>query len=156
MWRFLSVVVAGLALLGASVYSLATPGGRAAMYGLVATAPQPSAPAPLTASVEGTVTLDGHPLPFGMVHLVGQDGRVQVAPIHQGKFRLPQAPVGEAHVAIEAPPVLPIHPGDGPLRMMHLPRKYRDPRVSGLTGNLVEGMQSVSLDLRTETEPDGE
>jgi hypothetical protein len=154
MWRFLSVVVAGLALMGTAFYSLATPGGREAMYGLVAPAPQPSAPVLMKASVHGTVTLDGHPLMCGMVQVVAEDGQPFMAPIHKGKFFLPLAPEGRVHVGVQAPPVLPCLLEGGPMQLLRFPKKYLDPHTSGLTGNLVEGVQSVSLDLRTET--DGE
>lgn len=105
----------------------------------------------LDASINGTVMLDGEPLIHGMVQVFDESGRVYPAPIQDGEFSLPAAPVGKVRVAVQAPPVMPVHPQDGPPKLLTFPPKYLHPRTSGLVGEMVTGAQDITLDLKSQS-----
>ncbi len=107
------------------------------------------------ASIQGRVTLDGQPLPFGMVHLHVERGPILHAHIHQGQFEVPHIPAGKVRVAVHAPPMvpfgLPSKENPAPPRMTQFPSKYLQPETSGLRGDLREGAQEVTLSLKSES-----
>ena len=64
----------------------------------------------MTGTVNGTVTLDGHPLQEGTVRFVPVDGKspTAFAPVADGKFTA-SVPLGEMRVEFSAPKVIGRH-----------------------------------------------
>ncbi len=121
-----------------------------------------------TASVSGTVTLNGAPLQGGgTVTFQGQDRGASGVINPDGTFTIPNAPVGEVQVAVvadrgtaagvtEAPPPDPAQMQAPrtlaptllrPPAFGNVPMKYSDPSTSGLTCKVEKGEQTIDLTL---------
>lgn len=119
---------------------------------------------PETASLTGTVTLDGNPVAQAGVMFTGPAGGVPVSAVtdDQGQFRL-EAPVGTNSVAVSktkqagaGPGAKPagdddmLMPAGGAQRAEPewvVPKKYADTRNSGLKVDVKRGMAPVKLEL---------
>jgi hypothetical protein len=108
--------------------------------------------------VSGTVTYKGKEVQTGRVSFLGKDGAAESAPIIKGKYKVPNAPLGEVQVgvagstAVASAPDMKMHPpthakvaaqrvGKGgapvstsPTPSAQIPPSYLDPRSSGLQG----------------------
>jgi hypothetical protein len=103
--------------------------------------------------VSGTVTLDGKPLPGGMVTFVADNGQAEAARIGEdGKYTVTNIPVGLARVTVVTqPPVRMYENGKAfePLgKYVPIPERYRDPETSGLTFDVKRGPQDFDLPLQ--------
>jgi hypothetical protein len=95
------------------------------------------------AVVEGEVTVDGVPLPYGMLLLESPDRRLS-APVRDGRFELRLAPVGPVRFTLYTP--TPTSSDDGPRRPVRLyPHRSRPGETAVLAGELREGRQFVGL-----------
>jgi hypothetical protein len=117
-----------------------------------------------TVSITGTVTLDGQPVDGASVAFIGNGGaRLATAQTDStGKFTL-NAATGKNTVTVAkgAPPVNApaasdepmLMPTEGELAKMppppppSFPAKYGDPKTSGLSFDIQEGMSSIDLAL---------
>lgn len=110
------------------------------------------------APLSGTVTLDGLPLKAGMVVVHGEGGRVTSTSIEaDGKYRIPDAPVGKVKLAVITLPagqaVLPpdtkavaVKPPVG-LEYVAIPSRYHEVSTSG-QATTVEAGQENRFDIR--------
>jgi hypothetical protein len=88
-----------------------------------------------TATVEGKVTLDGKPLAAGKVSFHPKAGKAVVADLNKdGTYTAKKVPIGEVRISIKAKGV---------------PKKYADPKTSGLTVEVKEGKQVFDIALAT-------
>jgi hypothetical protein len=95
-------------------------------------------PEPKGVEVSGRVTLDGKPLPAGVLTFTSKDGKTTVATkIVDGKYET-RLPEGEYGVGI-APP----KDKKGPV----IPAKYGDPKTSGIIYTVKAGKQAFDLNL---------
>jgi len=123
--------------------------------------------APPTASVSGTVTFKGQPLPSGTVLFHGADGRVEHSLIDgEGKYTVVNAPLGQVRITVQAhaaaPPGLPSKGGKPPAapaelatsgketrdgKFVAIPPRYLDPDRSRLTCTVSAGPQTHTIEL---------
>lgn len=96
--------------------------------------------------VSGTVTVDGRPLDYGIVNLVGSGGAAS-APILDGRFEAGGVPLGSVKIAVRAlpRPVVATPAGDGTRPFAPLPTRYMSPDDSGLALEVKPGAQRHDL-----------
>jgi hypothetical protein len=118
-----------------------------------------------TATVTGTVTYQGKPLPAGKVSFFGLDGQVASGLIGEdGSYEITNVPLGLVKVAVSTP--LPPPPeiikaakegkrrfGKGnPITVdsntVSIPAKYSEPAKSGLSLTVTEGSQPYVIELK--------
>ena len=108
------------------------------------------------ATIEGTVTLDGKPLPQGSVHftspLTGESAYVNLEPGGTYSVTFPETDVGEAYeVSVRKPEIEEddAHARVAPVKMdVKIPPKYTDRTTSGLTYEVQEeGTQTFDIEL---------
>jgi hypothetical protein len=121
-------------------------------------------PSPETATVTGTVTYRGAPLKSGEITVLHESGASRSAVIgSDGRFQIENAPTGEVSVGVtatvqeevkaaavaaspdgdrvpDAPPVL--------VERSLVPKKYNDPKSSGLKYTLKAGSQVIEVPLK--------
>jgi hypothetical protein len=120
-----------------------------------------------TAPVSGTVTLNGAPLTGGgTVTFQGSGGGASGVINPDGTYTIPNAPVGEVHVAVvpgrgpaagvtitpppdvsEMKPPQALAPAWTPPAAVSIPLKYADPNTSGLTYTVTRGEQTIDVTL---------
>jgi hypothetical protein len=107
-------------------------------------------------TVSGTVTLDGQPLPSGLIRFVPVDGQTPTADatITDGEFSA-EVPIGEKQVSISAPKVVGKRPAyQAPNSPMIdiveelLPARYNV--KSELTLSVTGGRQDAPFDLKSD------
>jgi Carboxypeptidase regulatory-like domain len=92
------------------------------------------------ASVEGTITLDGKPLPGARVFFHQKDGQFIGAKTNDdGKFRVKGVPTGTYKVTVEL-----LKDGKS-----LLPRRYADEGASELQVEIKKGVDTLDFDLRS-------
>jgi hypothetical protein len=99
------------------------------------------------ASISGTVTFNGSPLPAGTVGLESASGPVSTAiPIGPGgTFSSDRAPLGKNFITVDTSS---IHFGN-PSAFVPIPEKYNNSRTSGLTVDVKPGANE-NIDLKLE------
>jgi len=126
-----------------------------------------------TGVVTGKVTYQNQPLTSGAVIFHGTDGRVDSGAIDsEGRYTIPQAPIGPARVTVQVGQSGPVprvsgpgrtaaakHPGDAKAgthpskagapqgKPLVIPPKYQDPTQSGLTWTVTGGNQTYDIKL---------
>jgi hypothetical protein len=117
------------------------------------------------ATVSGTVSYKGKPLPAGKVSFWGPNDQVASALIGEdGSYEATDVPVGLVKVAVSTPPPPPPEIekaakegkrrfGKGKLitaavNIIVIPVKYSDPAKSGLSLTVTEGSQPFSIELK--------
>jgi hypothetical protein len=98
------------------------------------------------ASVSGTVTLDGQPLPAGTITFKSQERPITAAvKIREaGAYATNRAPIGKSVVTIDT---TSIQVGNPPM-YVRIPEKYRDPRTSGFNVEIQPGAnENVNFSL---------
>jgi len=118
---------------------------------------------PSHGTITGMVTLNGQPLSDGQVSFLAQDGTIVTSMIDSnGKYRIPQFPVGLAKVTVY-PPMDMAAIGDtiknqgkdkGPPRLTapptpksDIPSRYADPQTSNLTVDVRRGEMTFDIPL---------
>jgi len=123
---------------------------------------------PPTATLSGTVSFKGQPLPSGTILFHAPDGRVEHSLItEEGHYMIDNAPLGAVRITVQAhapapsgipsrgkppsvalpePPRQAKDPSDG--KFIHNPAKYLDPAKSGLTYMVLAGEQTHDIELR--------
>jgi hypothetical protein len=117
-----------------------------------------------TVPVHGVVLLDGQPLDQAAVAFIGKGGArlASASTDSAGKFSL-NASLGKNQVTVskDAPAAAVADTGDGlmptdaefaklpPPPKAGVPAKYADPKTSGLTINVVDGMEQIELSLNS-------
>jgi hypothetical protein len=102
--------------------------------------------------VSGTVTLNGKPLPGGMVTFVADNGQAEAARIGEdGKYTISNVPAGPARITVVTQQPVRMQ-GNGkafePLgKYVPIPERYRDPEMSGLKLDVKRGSQECDLPL---------
>jgi len=116
-------------------------------------------------SVEGRVTFKGKPLGTGLVVFVGTDGHATLPAAVQpdGSFRIPKVPIGVMRVSFDNPPPpnLPAAAVKGvsedpeitvlreqAKRFVATPARYKDPASSGLSFEIIAGVNTCDLELQ--------
>lgn len=131
------------------------PFGRALLLSCALTALAVCGCSPATTDVSGTVTYQGKPLPAGSVTLVDSSGAVHQAQIQaDGKFTVPNVPVGSVRVAVSTPkanrgkpsPFGGEPPPPPPAGTPELPMELANPDTSGLTGTVTAG-QPLNINI---------
>lgn len=105
---------------------------------------------PKMVPVAGTVTIDGQPLSFGQIQVLPTGWRPASSPIgSDGRFMLTTTvsgdgcPIGTHTVVILASESI------GPEAMKwHTPKKYADPKASGLTATITGPMDNLKIELK--------
>jgi hypothetical protein len=119
-----------------------------------------------TGAVKGKITYKGVPLTGGTVSFYAADASIYTTLIAaDGSYSLKDVPVGEMRVAVETeslnkakPKVLPKEkapadpskPDDKPatvIAYVKIPKKYSDPKTSGLTCKIKKGNQTFDIAL---------
>lgn len=108
-------------------------------------------------SVSGKVTLDGKPVPAGVVNFVSAGGFAASSTIKDGAFSISRSqygsgiPLGDYMVAIESPPPPDPLAKSSPAATItvQIPRKYRDPATSGLTAKVEKTTKPVEFTLQS-------
>ncbi|HUG70343.1 MAG TPA: carboxypeptidase regulatory-like domain-containing protein [Pirellulaceae bacterium] len=113
-----------------------------------------------TGTVSGTVTLDGEPVESGQVDFVSSEGFAATGSITNGQFTLDASlPVGKYSVGV-GPPALTEAPGeeggDAAVPESPVPASYHTPGTSGLSEDIQEGENSVTIKLTTSGSPAGD
>lgn len=108
-------------------------------------------------TVSGTVTLDGEPVESGEVNFVSSEGFAATGSITNGQFTLDAPlPVGKYSVAV-GPPALTAAPGEeggnAAIPESPVPASYRTPGMSGLSQDIQEGANSVTIELTKDGPP---
>lgn len=106
------------------------------------------------ASVSGTITYQGKPLPTGAVTFSGgENGSVTVSsPISNGKYSMSEVPVGPVKISVTTPPPSPPPPpgtpaAAPPTETIPIPQKYAIADQSGLTYTVKSGTQTHDINL---------
>jgi hypothetical protein len=105
------------------------------------------------ATVSGTVTYKGEPLPAGMIAFLGKDNQVASGSIESnGHYSVRGVPVGPVKISISPPPT-PLQDSPPPegmptVKTFSIPDNYKDPETSGLTLTVKPGSQEHPIDLK--------
>jgi hypothetical protein len=117
------------------------------------------------ATVSGTVTYKGKPLPAGKVSFWGPNDQIASALIAEdGSYEATDVPLGLVKIAVSTPPPPPPEIekaaregkrrfGKGklltaPINTIVIPEKYSSPAKSGLSLTVTEGSQPFSIELK--------
>lgn len=138
-------------------------GGALLLAAAVALVPGGCSSSNSTATVTGTVTYKGALVKAGEITFLGE-GIARSAVIGtDGRYQIDHAPLGEVSVGLvsvtqeyekgQAPPPSADGdaPGGPPPRMIEkslIPKKYNDPKSSGLKFTLKAGLQTIDLELK--------
>jgi hypothetical protein len=100
--------------------------------------------------IDGKVNFEGKPLPGGTVSFHPEKGKPFVAQLQDdGTYSVKDVPVGEMKVTIETESLKnPAKPPKGGKKYIPIPRKYGDPKTSDLTYKVVEGAQTLDIELK--------
>jgi hypothetical protein len=110
-------------------------------------------PEPKGEAVSGKVSLDGKPLPSGVVSFVSKDGKTTItAPVDEAGAYTAILPKGEYHVAIDNLPAKKADPKNPPKPAPVIPEQYRDPKSTPLVVSVAEGKQNIDIDLKGKAE----
>ncbi len=105
-----------------------------------------------TCTVEGTVTYQGKPLTGGFIVFSNLEaGIVQSAQLEpDGRYRLPEIPVGEYRVYFgDPPPPGPDETGPSVERVpLPIPQQYKSQDTSQLSAKLTAGTNKVDFNLQ--------
>ena len=110
-------------------------------------------PSETTGTVSGTVTLDGKPVATGEIGFISAEGFSAIAEIgSDGSFTVEEnMPVGKYIVTVN-PPALMEAPGEegdtATLAESAVPDGYSDEGTSDVTQEIVEGPNSVTIELK--------
>jgi hypothetical protein len=107
-----------------------------------------------TGYITGTVSLDGTPLPGGLVTVYDSEqqnfsGMIQ----RDGTYTVANIPLGPAQVVVQTVPALPsvINPKNPPREpfgpYVPIPERYKDKNKSGFSFEIKKGRQDVDLAL---------
>ncbi len=112
-----------------------------------------------TGTVSGTVSLEGAPVAAGEISFVSSDGFSASGPISAGNFTLEDPlPVGKYSVGI-MPPELTEAPGEGGDEIeaptSSVPAGYDMPGTSGISHDVQEGANTVTIELKASGPPRG-
>jgi hypothetical protein len=117
---------------------------------------------PSKASVTGTVTYSGQPLPSGTITFASEAGAkpVKASPITDGKYTITDFIAGPAKVTVlttpppsgggKPPPGAPaiaVPTTAAPGKYVPIPAKYNNPQQSGLSYDVKGGEQTKNFDL---------
>jgi hypothetical protein len=126
---------------------------------------------PPTAAVSGTVTLKGQPLAHGRVAFLSEDGRTATAVIENGKYNIPNVPVGKVKAAVTVPSSsdtatanqvmkkmggmakmmqekgISVGGGSKGEKAIDLPKKYQDADSSGLNFEVKRGSNTFNIEM---------
>lgn len=107
---------------------------------------------PNTGNVSGKVTVNGQPLPAGMLIITGENQKSITADIKDGNYAVANVPLGKAMIAIRDSPAAP-----DPMKVdvsklarapALVPKKYEKNETSGLTLIVVKGENDFPIDLK--------
>jgi hypothetical protein len=104
------------------------------------------------ATVSGTVTYKGEPLPAGMIAFLGKDNKAASGAIEpNGHYSVQGVPVGPVKISVTPPPA-PLRDSKPPEGMpvsktVSIPDHYKDPEKSGLSYTVKPGPQEHPIDL---------
>lgn len=115
---------------------------------------------PATGKLSGKVTVNGKPLPNGMIMLV-VDGKANlIAGIQDGAYSIEKVPVGKASIgvretqpAVDSPITKP-EAGKPPITKTApppssmVPSKYERPETSGLSTTIAKGANEFNIDIK--------
>ena len=112
-----------------------------------------------TGTVSGSVNLEGQPVDAGEITFVSSEGVSVSAPITSGQFKLEDAlPVGKYSIGV-SPPAMTEAPGDeggnAAIPTSPVPAGYTTPGMSGLTEDIKEGANTVTVELNKSGPPAG-
>ena len=93
---------------------------------------------PDRATVSGTVTFNGQPLPGGVITFESTEGpKVTSVIIYEGgRYLSDRAPIGKNIVVVETESLL----SGNPSAYVRIPARYSDPTTSGLTAEIKPGV----------------
>jgi hypothetical protein len=101
--------------------------------------------------VRGTVSLDGAPLPYGVVQFHGPAGRLVTAVIgSDGTFTATEVPPGEVRVAVvEDIMAMPAKGADTKAgkKRAQVPTRYKDVQTSGLNYTITRATRNLDIVL---------
>lgn len=109
-----------------------------------------------TTTVTGTVKYKGTPLTTGSVTISVAGKRPATGPIYpDGTYRVDMAPVGEAKVAVQTPPLAPpmkkgttpTVPGAVEVKVVPIPQRFADPAQSNLSAVIKSGGQRHDITI---------
>jgi hypothetical protein len=96
--------------------------------------------------VRGTVSVDGAPLPYGVVQFHGPTGRLVTAVVQgDGTFTATDLPPGEVRVAV----VEDIMTTPKGKQRAQIPAKYKDAQTSGLSYTITRTIRNLEIVLRS-------
>jgi hypothetical protein len=105
-----------------------------------------------TGQVAGKVTYKGEPLTKGVVTLVNSQTGIGASSEldSSGAYRIESVRAGDYQVAIQPPPApSPEEMAEGAkVEESPIPAKYNDPKASGLTATVNEGVNTADFDLQ--------
>ncbi len=115
------------------------------------------------ATLEGTVTMGGNPLPAAMVILVGKEGSATGNLSSDGRFKIDNAPLGEVKIAVNTEAAKGQmmgemmsrgyqaskggKPAEPAPKFVDVPKKYWDPNTSGITTTINKGPNTYDVKL---------
>lgn len=111
-------------------------------------------------TVSGSVTLEGQPVESGEISFVSSAGAAASGPITNGQFTLENPlPAGTYSVGV-APAALTEAPGEGgdaiAAPTSSVPAGYHMPGTSGLSQDIQEGPNTITIDLKKAGPPAGD
>jgi hypothetical protein len=102
-----------------------------------------------TGDVEGKVTFNGKPLPFGTITFHSARMGMATSIQKDGTYRFADLPIGEYRITVEDE--LIGLPGEPPPKRdpkhVAIPKKYGEIETSGLKAKVVPGKQSLNIKL---------
>ncbi len=113
------------------------------------------------ATLEGTVTYQGKPVPYGLVIATQAEGKVSATgnADENGKYKLSNVPLGTVQIAVNTEAGRGMMMGQMMAKskgakgasapsFVDVPKKYFDPTSSGITTNVVEGPNTFNIELK--------
>jgi hypothetical protein len=100
------------------------------------------------ATLKGKVTFKGQPVPHAMVLVENEKMRMSGMVDEKGEYQVPYAPVGNVKVAVDTMSVRGMMPPSksGP-KLVDIPKKYTDPKTSGITTTISSSTGEMEFDI---------
>jgi len=109
------------------------------------------------ATLEGTVTYQGKPVPFALIIVAGNQQSATANADANGKFKVEHVPLGQVQIGVNTDAaqgiamsaMMAAQRGGGtpPPPLVQIPKKYFEPSTSGITTTIQDGANTFDIKI---------